>query len=115
MGESTEITLGEVYRGLGRVDQSVRELSVSITASHTEVLSKLGEKADKTDIARLETRLDAHESQLATLHGAEQARKERARVYDATRAHAVGRWKVAGYVIGLAASWAIVVVTLIVR
>lgn len=63
----TDVTLGEVYRGLLRLDHSVSELSSTLGTAQNTLLERLDTKADKSDLARIEGRLDAHDTQLASL------------------------------------------------
>jgi hypothetical protein len=57
------VTIGEVARGLLRVEHAVNGM-------HRDILSQLTHKADKADLARLEGRLDSHESQLSEMRQA---------------------------------------------
>lgn len=57
------VTIGEVARGLLRVEAAV-------TSMHREIVGQLTHKADKADLARLEGRLDSHESQLSEMRQA---------------------------------------------
>ena len=57
------VTIGEIARGLLRVEAAVTEM-------HREIVGQLTHKADKADLARLEGRLDSHESQLSEMRQA---------------------------------------------
>lgn len=113
----TDVTLGEVWRAVSRMDKSLTDLSQTLGTAQNTLLERLDTKADKSDLARIEGRLDSHDLQLASLAATEHDREERAKVHQESISHLVTtrrqRWAIFAGAATVAASLCLAVVSVV--